>query len=187
MNKEIWVNIPNYDGYQVSNLGRLKSLEKKIWNGHQYIIRKEKILKGRINTKGYIKYALYQNKKPKNLSIHRLVAEAFIPNPDNLPQINHIDGNKQNNCVDNLEWCTNGENQQHAWINGLQKKKIGKENHNARQIIQSDLNDNVVGEFDSIMDAVRFLNIKNGSHIVQCCKGERNKAYNYKWKYKEEL
>ena len=102
---EIWKDIPNYEGlYQVSNLGNIKSL-----------FRYKKILKPIKNTLGYLKVSLYKNKKIKVFSIHRLVAETFIPNPNNLPEINHKDGNKGNNNVENLEWCTRQQNILHRF------------------------------------------------------------------------
>lgn len=97
--KEIWKNIDNYEYYQVSNLGRIKMLSYITSDGRKL---KEKNRKTFINNKGY----LIVNIKGKHFLVHRLVAQAFIPNPNNLPQINHKDENKLNNKVDNLEWCT---------------------------------------------------------------------------------
>ena len=101
--EEIWIDIKGYEGlYQVSNLGRVKSLSKYAGNS----LRKEKILKNYKDKDGYVKVILCKNNKTRFLSIHRLIAEAFIPNPDNLPQINHKDECKSNNSIDNLEWCS---------------------------------------------------------------------------------
>lgn len=101
--KEEWKDIKGYEGlYKISNLGRVKSLPKHA--GRSY--RKERILKNSIDKDGYIKVTLCKNNKTSFLSIHRLLAIAFIPNPNNFPQINHKDENKQNNNLNNLEWCT---------------------------------------------------------------------------------
>lgn len=107
--EEVWKDIQDYDGlYQVSNLGRVKSIDRKVlqFNGYSYSYRiyRGKILKQSVTNNGYKKVTLY-NKKPKTISVHRLVAQAFIPNPNNYSQVNHIDENKENNCVNNLEWC----------------------------------------------------------------------------------
>lgn len=102
---EEWKDVPNYEGlYQVSNLGRIKSLRDK--NGKA----REKILKLKLSKFGYYQICLCKNGKQKWYFVHRLVALAFIPNPNNLPQINHIDENKTNNYVENLEWCTSKYN-----------------------------------------------------------------------------
>lgn len=121
--KEIWKDIPEYEGlYQISNYGRVKSLNYRRMN-------KENILKPRVDKKGYIHYALKKNKMTKEYKAHRLVALMFIPNPCNKKQVNHKDFNKQNNFVDNLEWCTNGENQKHSYKYNLNRKNFFKTNN----------------------------------------------------------
>lgn len=101
--KEIWKNIQNYEGlYQISNLGRVKSFRKST----KYGCQNEFILNPTIANNGYAQVTLYNNAKRQKFLVHRLVANAFIPNPDNLPQINHKDENRLNNCANNLEWCT---------------------------------------------------------------------------------
>lgn len=106
--QEIWKDIEGYEGlYQVSNLGRVKSLDKYINSGiknNSYVKRKEKILKLKFN-QGYYEVTLTHNHKRRFCKVHRLVAQAFIPNPNNFPQVNHKDENKLNNCVENIEWC----------------------------------------------------------------------------------
>ena len=117
--QEIWKDINEYEGkYQISNLGRVKSLN--------YARRKqERILKPGIQKKtGYISVTLLKERKKKTKTIHRLVAETFIPNPENLHQINHKDENKQNNCVDNLEWCSAKYNSNYGHRNEKISKKL---------------------------------------------------------------
>lgn len=100
---EIWKDVPGFEGlYQVSNTGKVKSFRKSSKYGSQ----PEYMLNPTINNTGYAQVTLYDNTKRSKFSVHRLVAQLFIPNPDNLPQINHKDENKLNNHVDNLEWCT---------------------------------------------------------------------------------
>ena len=116
--QEIFKDIKGYEGlYQVSNLGNVKSLPKGDGNGN-----KERILKfdnsNKTNTTTYLRVTLSGNGKTKRFSVHRLVAEAFIPNPDNKPHVNHIDNNGENNTVANLEWCTHSENMVHAQKQG---------------------------------------------------------------------
>lgn len=128
-NCEVWKDIDGYEGkYKISNLGRVKSL---VFSNRQSTFLKERILKPQKNKK-YLQVSLCKNNKIKIINIHRLVALTFIPNPNNLPQINHIDGNKLNNIVENLEWCTCSQNIQHAYNNGLMfinadRRKIASE------------------------------------------------------------
>lgn len=117
--KEIYKDIPEYKGiYQVSNLGNIKSVARSYTNskGKTYNI-KERILKLTISN-GYYSVTL-NNKGKKRFTVHRLVALAFIENPSNKDEVNHIDGNKLNNCYKNLEWCTKSENTLHAYRTGL--------------------------------------------------------------------
>jgi hypothetical protein len=122
--KEIWKDIIGYENYyQISNYGNVKSLERSFHLGG---IRKEKILKFSINTSGYFQVTLQKNGEKKNYLVHKLVALHFIPNPDNKSEINHKDGNKLNNLINNLEWCTRSENALHAFQLGLRNNKEEK-------------------------------------------------------------
>jgi len=114
--KEIWKVIEGYEGYyEVSNLGRVKSLRRWRRSGKGGYFQKEKILKTSIYEKAkYFSVELYKDSKRKRMTVHRIVAQAFITNPDNKQTVNHIDGNRHNNCIENLEWCTQKENIHHA-------------------------------------------------------------------------
>ena len=118
---EIWKPIKNFEGmYEVSNLGRVKSLPRLKINNRGKQLTKERIMKPHDFNAGYYKVPLTDKKHNKKYYlVHRLVAQAFIPNLDNLPQVNHIDGDKSNNCVDNLEWCDRPYNIRHAYKMGL--------------------------------------------------------------------
>ena len=160
--KEVWIEI--FKDYLVSNKGQVKSLK----------YNEERILKHSIDRKGYHRVHLSINGKQKFYQVHRLVALAFIPNPDNKPQVNHKDGNKDNCCVSNLEWNTNGENGKHAYKMGLRK-------HLTRKVNQYDLEGNLLKTWDSIKEAQEEYKI---NHISQCCRGKRYKTVRgYIWKY----
>lgn len=122
---EIWKDIDGFAGYyEISNYGRVKSLPKTMGNPNH--LSKIKILKPKIDKYGYACVKLcsqIEKGKIKYVTIHRLVAKAFIPNPNNLKTVNHLDGNKQNNLIRNLEWCSHKENIDHAWATGLKDEQ----------------------------------------------------------------
>lgn len=174
LKNEIWKDIDGFENlYQISNYGRLKSLGS---NNNSTAINKDIIRKTFPNSKNYLSCLIYKNSVKKQARLHRLVAQAFIPNPHNKPQVNHIDGNKQNNRIDNLEWCTNSENQLHAYKNGLEKPRF------QRKVNQYDLENNYIQTFEYIREAEKKLKI-DASSISSVCKGKRKTAGGYKWKY----
>lgn len=131
---EMWKDIQGYEGhYQVSNLGRVKTLPRTTLrtNGRSLPVR-EKIRKTQFSANKYVNVDLYNGKTIKWVGVHRLVALAFIPNPKNKPQVNHLDGNPLNNNAENLEWCTASENHIHAYRTGLSKGKLGETNSGAK-------------------------------------------------------
>lgn len=129
--KEIWKQVKENPDYYVSNMGRVKTIDHLVWCkvNNSYSVRKGRFcIPTNNNSKKYWRVGIQIQGKQKHFSIHRLVANAFIPNPNNLPQVNHIDGNKNNNCVNNLEWCTNEYNRKHAILNNLMFSEKYKEN-----------------------------------------------------------
>ena len=129
-----------------------------------------------------------EKEKNEYLTVHRLVAKAFVSNPDNLPQVNHIDGNKCNNCCSNLEWNTKSENQIHSISHGLRtsspnKGKFGVLNSRSRKIVQCDTDGNSIHEWDSISDAARALNVHTSS-ISGCLAGRNKTLRGFTWRYK---
>lgn len=174
MEKEIWKSVVGYEGYyEVSNLGNVRSVDRIVKNKNNTT----KIIKGKnhkltVAQSGYISIVLYKNCEQKVYRVHRLVAEAFIPNPQNLPQINHIDENKGNNNVENLEWCTGSYN-----IRTRSKK-------GERRIIQYDKNGNFIKIWNSIKEISETLNIKYST--IQSAVSEKHFNSNCFWRYYED-
>lgn len=182
---EIWKDVKGYEGfYQVSNLGRIRSLDHYASNGVSQILYKGKIRKLRIQPNGYVYLNLSDGKNvQKRHYVHRLVAKAFIPNPENKPEINHKDENKQNNCADNLEWCTRKENWNYNNLPtrvGLLQRGIVRNN---KPIEQLTLDGKVVASFESAIEAQRKTGI-DFSHIRKVVRGIDKSAGGYKWREK---
>lgn len=189
---EVWKDIKGFEGlYQISNYGNIKSLERtfeykgKNQFGEFKTIKKykEKIIKQSINGSGYYQVCLHKNCKKKNMLVHRLIAEAFIPNPDNKPTINHIDGNTLNNSLDNLEWATMLEQQIHR-VYYLGHKSVISDKCREKQIqlhkrkvIRSD---GII--FDSIKEAANG-NENYRKQINKCVRGHQKTAGGYSWQY----
>lgn len=160
---ETWKPILGYEDYfEISSSGIVRRLSNN------------KILKPHKTYKGYLRIALCVNKVSKKYTIHRLVALTFIDNPENKEFVNHIDGNKLNNNVNNLEWSTRNENEIHAFINGLKHHKA---------VIQYDIHGNKIAEFESIKLAAKHVGISHSS-ISECCNGITKTPKNYIWKFK---
>ena len=170
---EEWRPIKGYEGlYEVSNLGRIKGLPRKVNNHTGYIQLKERFLRGHPITKGYLQLQLSSRPNRVLKLIHVIVAEAFIPNPNNFPQVNHLNGIKHDNRVCNLEWCDNSMNQLHAYKTGLNwhRENAGRPK---RPIILVDKMGNII-KFPSIADATRFLGLKRNTNLIKVLKHKYN-------------
>lgn len=168
MKNEVWKDIPGYERlYLVSNLGRIKSL----YNYRKYNILTPKIVRG------YYQIGLRKNGVRKWKQVHRLVAQAFIENIDNLPQVNHKDENKLNNNVDNLEWCSVSYNNTY----GSRIKKVREKV--SIPVIKYDILGNYITEYESISEAGRKNNV-SPSNICKCVKGAYKQVKGYVYSYK---
>ena len=190
MNVEVWKPVVGYEGlYEVSSYGRVRSLNYRNTN-------KITVLSSGIDKKGYKHINLSKDGKVKTYKLHRLVAQAFLPNPNNLPVINHIDENPSNNCVENLEWCTYSYNINYGTRIEKQRQKMiekppmswlgkfGREHNTSKPLIQSVLGI-FVKRWDNAMEVRRKLGFNN-SHISACARGETKSAYGFNWFYAED-
>lgn len=165
---EIWKDIKGYENiYQVSNFGNVKNT------------RTNRIIKSKKNSKGYMLVGLYKDGERKNFYVHRLVAIAFLQNPLKLQYINHKDENKENNNVDNLEWCSCSYNNNY----GTRNNKVS--NANGKLVYQYTTNGFYLRTWTTITAAEKYYNISHGK-ISMCCNGKRKMAGGYVWKYKKE-
>lgn len=193
--KEEWKDIEGFEGrYQISNFGRVKSLERTVvfsgsnqtgieFEGHKYC--PEKIIKTYIYGR-YEHVGLRKGSKTYNFSVHRLVATYFVPNPNNYPIINHKDENNLNNRADNLEWCTHKYNSNYGTRNKRIAEKLKKLPMFYIPVLCYDLENNFVARFESAVEAGRAMNVVP-SEITSCCRlyYGRTSAGGYKWKYEK--
>lgn len=181
--EEIWKPIEGYEGlYEVSNLGKVRSLDRVIrrsYKGHPYW---HMTLKGRVlrsgTDHGWYSFVILQNKSKRCRLVHRLVAEAFMDNPENKPEINHIDGDKKNNSVANLEFCTPSENMRHAFDTGLHKTKSVKA-----------IDVSTGGEFKvfrSVAEAQEYFGNRGTSNISNALHGRSKTTYGYRWEFVDD-
>ena len=196
--EEIWRDIKGYEGkYQISNTGNVKSLERTVWNGRGYRIVPEKILEGYDNGEGYLYVTLWKDGKDKKYRINRLVAQAFLENPNSLPEVNHKDEDKTNNRVENLEWCDRLYN---LTYNGRAKKagkKVAEKLKGRKQteehikkraeklskpVFSVDKESGLIMWWQSAYEAERQLGISQ-SNICACCIGKRKSAGGFYWHY----
>ena len=172
--EEIWKDVKGYDGYQVSNLGRVRTFNK-ITSNKRYSTRiwKDRILKPREDIKNRsLSVNLWKDGKSRSCLIHRLVAEAFIPNPDNKPEVNHIDGDRHNNNFNNLEWVTKQENIQHAFRTGLYSCQI-------KIIIKDKITGTIIYP-SSLSEGSKIIN-KNQGYLSAKIKKNKFEDSRYKW------
>lgn len=182
--EEIWKTIDDYPNYMVSNMGRIKSLDRKILNnrwGNSYCLIKGKMLKPALDR--YLTVSLSKNGKNKTFTVHKLVAKHFIPNPNNLSEIDHINTDKTDNRVENLRWVTHRENQN----NPVTKSKMKLNKSKAKPILQFSLDGEFIKRWNSCSDVVRELGYNQGP-ISACCRNVKSylTAYGYKWGFEKD-
>lgn len=189
---EIWKPYSGYEGlYEVSNTGKCRSVEHtvtRIVNGGVRVSPyKGKILKKHISKNGYVMISLSKNGKVSHKTLHRMVAETFIPNPNNYRCINHKDENKENNIVENLEWCTNKYNSN--WGTNPQRTSVRQNNKPSRhrKVSQFTLDGKFVKTFYAASHAQKELGV-DASRVISCCRGKKGSfsAGGFKWKYDDE-
>ena len=175
---EEWKDIKGYEGlYQVSNLGRIKSIPRAVCNGFNTRHIKERIRVQVKSKSGYMNVGLNKDGKFTRFRVHRLVAEAFLPNPHNYVEINHKDEDKANNHITNLEWCGREKNCNH----GTRNKRISE--YQSKPVVQISMTGEIVNTFSSASEAEKAIGAKGG-HIGSCCQGKRKTAHGYMWRYR---
>lgn len=194
--EEVWKDIEGYEGfYQISNLGRVKGLPIVTRFGERIKKHKERFLQPVVSKRGYYVVGLSKNGKSKTYTLHRLLAKAFIPNPENKRAIDHIDTNRLNNSIENLRWCTDKENCNNIltleknrsnckrlWEHGVYDNR---NNTHYRKVAQYSKQGEYMKTWDSILEAAKELNIDSSS-ISAVCRGtnpKRHTAGGFVWKH----
>ena len=167
--KEVWKDIPEFNGqYQASNLGNVKSMHYRKTNT-------ERLLSPFTTCHGYKHVRMSGASGSKLYAVHRLIAKTFLPNPENKREVNHINGIKTDNRVENLEWCSSSANKIHAYKIGL-KRTVA--------VLQFDLQGKFIREWNSLIEVQNVLDVQC-ANIRKCCRNERHQAGGYIWKYKD--
>lgn len=191
--QEIWKPVKEYENlYMISNLGKVKSLDRITKNGRGEFLKKGKILTNNINNMGYEYLYLKDGGRNRKVYVHRLVASAFIPNPNNKKEVNHIDCNPLNNKADNLEWVSHKENMAYMsklgrsnktgqWLEKIKKKNISR----AKSVLQIDSNTNEILNIYKTMQSVKNKGFDPCS-VCMCCKGYRQTHKGYIWRYVDD-
>lgn len=176
---EEWRDVKGYEGrYQVSNTGKVKSLERTVWNGKVYYKIPERILKPQMHRNGYLHVGLYKEGKMKNYFVQQLVATAFCENPHNYKEVNHISEDKTDNSAKNLEWVSHKYNCSYGTRNKRAAEKLSKPVYGINKV------SGLIVEFPSAMEASRQLGIYQGN-ITLCCNGKRKSTGGFYWHYVE--
>ena len=198
MKGEIWKDIEGYEGlYEVSNMGRVKSLKRTVWNSGKgcYVTVPERILKAG-KAKGYLRVRLYKEGKVKNYYVHRLVGQEFLENPEGYTDLNHLDENKENNRADNLEWCSKSYNINYGTRNKRVAEKVSEKLRGKKQSEESikkrskpvfsvNKESGLIMWWKSAKEAERCTAIDHGN-IIKCCKGKYHSAGNHIWFYADD-
>lgn len=175
MTEEFWKTVTGYDGYQISNLGKVKN-------------KKGRLLSQWVGNNGYYNTCLSKDKTPTKFLLHRLLATEFINNPNNYKYVNHIDGVKTNNSLENLEWCTQAHNANHAFhilkahSNSICVGAKGSKSMFSKTVFQYSKNGGLINKFGSTREVTRLLGIDYSS-ISGVCNGKRKTAGGYVWRY----
>lgn len=178
--EEQWKPIEGYEGiYEVSSIGRVRSLDRYDRRG---IFRKSQIIKTKRHPEGYRSVSLWSDGKQTPLLVHRLVAQAFLPNPDNLPDVNHKDEDKTNNRADNLEWCTKEYNCNYGQHHEKQKAALA---HWMHRVTQLTLDGQPVATYPSVSAAARAVGVTCKA-IRLCISGKHKHCKGYQWRYTDE-
>ncbi len=176
--EEVWKDVCGYEGlYVVSNQGRVISLERPKPYRDGFRTQRKREMRWHLVNGGYAQMALTKNGERRQFLVHRLVAQAFIPNLLGRPQVNHIDGNKLNNCVENLEWCTAEENMLHSSNAGLRT--------DLKPVDMFTTSGEYVRSYSCTKEAERDTGIWN-QNISRCCNGKAETAGGYVWRFREE-
>lgn len=192
---ELWKDVQGYEGlYQVSNMGNVRSVDHEVEvtrNGITFVVpKKGKVLSPTRRQHGYVGVMLYgkgghATRGFKTFSVHRLVAEAFVENPNGYDEVNHLDECKTNNRADNLEWCDRKYNTNYGTTQSRRAEKITNDPRRAKQVVQLDLDGNEIQTWPSLGEIRRQLGFAP-SNICRATRGDYSHAYGYRWKYADK-